>query len=73
MRRRAFIPKDDETAGLSIKITSLDDKARDLLFSVVVVTAGSVGVVSARCKGVNMELIYTVLKQVKLSDRGSGG
>ena len=38
VRRRTFIPKEDETAGLSIKITSLDDKAHDLLFSVVIVT-----------------------------------
>lgn len=38
VRRRTFISKEDETAGLSIKITSHDDKARDLLLSVVIVT-----------------------------------
>lgn len=38
MRRRTFVPKEDEAEGLGIKITSLDDKVRDLLFSVVIVT-----------------------------------
>jgi len=68
-----FIPKEDETAGPSIKITSLDDKVLDILVSVLIVTVREIGVVSVRCKGVNMELIYTVLKQVKLSERGSWG
>jgi hypothetical protein len=36
--RRTFIPKEDETAGLGIKITSFDDKVHDLLFSIVIVT-----------------------------------
>lgn len=36
--RRTCIPKEDETVGLSIKISSRDDKAHDLLSSVVIVT-----------------------------------
>jgi hypothetical protein len=36
--RRTVIPKEDETAGLSVKITSMDDKVHDLLFAVVIVT-----------------------------------
>jgi hypothetical protein len=31
------------------------------------------GIGEARCKEVNMGLIYTVLRQVKLSEKGSGG
>jgi hypothetical protein len=38
VRRRTLIPKEDEAAGLSIKITVRDDKLHDLLFSVVIVT-----------------------------------
>lgn len=60
---RKLILKADETAGLNIKITSLDDKLRGLLFSVVIVTVTQIGVVSVREKGVHMELIYVVLWQ----------
>jgi len=38
VRRKTFIRNKDETAGLNIKITSLDDKVHDLLFSVVIFT-----------------------------------
>jgi hypothetical protein len=44
---RKLILKEDETGGLSVKITSLDGKLRDLLFSVVV-TVAQIAVVSVR-------------------------
>jgi hypothetical protein len=38
VRRGTLIPKEDEAAGLSIKICLGDDKLHDLLVSVVIVT-----------------------------------